>query len=219
MVGDVPEFEPLRLLTGLVAPGTVIAGRDFLSALPADLSVLAPEERRSVFAAAQREASDVAVAAALVDVGNVHAPVPSSPEGFRMWPEGLVGSVTHKGTSVLVAISPNSTHLGIGIDLEIDDGSDLSVVPGLASSEELPGFAATTSQALHLVFSAKEAVFKAVYPRRRLPLAFDDVRVRWSGRDDGHGLALVGDDALEVRVVASRWVVALAMWRAAGAVR
>ncbi len=216
---DVPEIEPLRLLRGLVTPGTVIAGLDFLSALPADPSVLAPDERRSVFCAAQREASDLAVAAALAEFGIVRALVPSSPEGFRLWPEGLVGSVTHKGTSVLVAVSPSTTHLGIGIDLEIDDGADLSVLPGLAANDELPGFAATTSQALHLVFSAKEAVFKAVYPRRRSPLAFDDVRVRWSERDDRHGLALVGDDALEVRVVANRWVVALATWRAAGGIR
>lgn len=202
---------PLRLLRGLATAGMAVAGRDFLNTLPSDPSVLAPKERRSVFAAAQREASDLTVAAALAGFG-IEAPhLPSSPQGYRMWPEGLVGSVTHKRTVALVAISPSSAHLGIGIDLEFDDGAELSV-PGLASTAELPAFATTTSQALHMAFSAKEAVYKAVYPRRQSPLAFGDIQLRWSEEDDGRGRACVGGVALEVRVVASSWVVALAVW-------
>src|SRR5260370_19788603 len=105
--------------------------------------------------------------------------VSSGSDGERKWPTGVVGSLTHKGTVVLGVISRTTSIEMAGVDLERMDGSDLGAIEHLVAWEGLPR-GIKSELGMLLVFSAKEAVFKAQYPCSRHRLDFSDVRLVWA---------------------------------------
>jgi 4'-phosphopantetheinyl transferase EntD len=113
----------------------------------------------------------------------------------------------------MVAQASTATHIGLGIDLEYDDGVDLSCVDGLVTEEELPQTAAYLDHLI--VFSAKEAAFKAIYPTLREPLGFRELHVTWVSRGSPLvGYARSGATVVDLAVLVSApWVVSLAQWR------
>lgn len=107
--------------------------------------------------------------------------IPRSPDRTPLWPEGIVGSIAHD-SSWAAAVIADATRLGgVGIDIEVPRPLSAEVVRLIGSSEETAAFSGITFG--HTVlFSVKEAVFKAVYPRDRVFLEFRDVVVdRTSG--------------------------------------
>ncbi|MFB6434925.1 MAG: 4'-phosphopantetheinyl transferase [Candidatus Malihini olakiniferum] len=87
-----------------------------------------------------------------------------------VWPENLCGSLSHNKDSVLCAIHRRSeVFSGVGVDVETlmnGDRAD-SLWPGIIDEEEhqwLQGVDMPFFQALTLSFSAKESLFKALYP-------------------------------------------------------
>lgn len=86
-----------------------------------------------------------------------------------LWPQGFVGSISHQGTSAVAAASPTSHCSGIGIDLEGWLEPDIAdqIWPGILSGQErqrLVSAPLTWSELVTLIFSAKESLFKALYP-------------------------------------------------------
>lgn len=89
-----------------------------------------------------------------------------------IWPNGLVGSITHNNTQALCAllVEPHSAGAFIGIDIEsyISAEESIGFVELVHTEAELaiilaqgiPVYMATT-----LIFSAKESLFKALYPQ------------------------------------------------------
>jgi enterobactin synthetase component D len=100
-----------------------------------------------------------------IGVGEHRAPI---------WPDGLVGSITHGAGVVAAAVGRSPQLLGVGIDLEqrgrvkdrlsriILSSNDLSTVPEM-EQEDL----------LALIFSAKESLYKALYPQVKTFFGFD----------------------------------------------
>lgn len=104
------------------------------------------------------------------------------------WPQAIIGSITHCRSLCAVAVAPRAISAGVGIDVE----------PARPISEEL--HAMILREAEHsridalppalrplgaiLVFSIKEAVYKAIYPERRHFLDFQQVEIAFDG-DDG----------------------------------
>lgn len=124
-----------------------------------------------------------------------------------MWPNGFTGSLTHKGTVVLGAISNSAANSGIGIDLERDDGKSLSEIRGLVGINEIPAGSSITPL---ILFSAKEAIFKAQFSVSKAHIEFGDVRISWrSASDIFRGQTkLKGGIAVEVSVSrVDKWVV------------
>jgi 4'-phosphopantetheinyl transferase EntD len=97
------------------------------------------------------------------------------------WPDGIVGSITHSGTYCAAAVARNDRCAGIGIDVEAADrvGEDLAPVVCTHSEQAALDRYESFSRAelLTLIFSAKESVFKAVFPRTRVFLEFGDVEI------------------------------------------
>jgi 4'-phosphopantetheinyl transferase EntD len=158
-------------------PTAIVAGGSFASALPSATS-LDLEQRRQILHAAREAATNGYIARALEHFERDPSPIGRRPTGDRDWPTGLVGSVTHKGTLVLVAIASKAKFHAVGIDLERHLPHELRAIAADVAPEglppELPSDVATT-----IAFSAKEAAFKAQFPLTRRLLEFGDIELEW----------------------------------------
>ncbi|MEM7417150.1 MAG: 4'-phosphopantetheinyl transferase superfamily protein [Gemmatimonadota bacterium] len=154
-----------------------------------DYVARAVDVRRREFSTARRFARE-----AMARFGLPPAPLVPDENRAPVWPEGIVGSITHTREHCAVAVARRAEVASIGIDVETigraSEGIDrLIMVPGEAEPWQSAGFDGPEVTAL--VFSAKEAFYKCQFPLTHRMLAFGDVRVRPSG--DG-GFTVVPED-------------------------
>ena len=109
--------------------------------------------------------------AALDRLGIAATAIASNEDRSPRWPDGVKGSISHTDDHVMVAVTDSANLLGIGIDVENANavGSDLRAQ---IRADEREGSLDDT-----VLFSAKESVFKAVYPVCGEFLEFVDVTV------------------------------------------
>lgn len=142
-------------------------------------------KRRLEYAVARRLARRV-----LADFGVTDFPLLAGPDRAPIWPEGLVGAITHTdgcaGGFCGVAVARRSRVVGIGLDAEPAEDLPADIVSrvldpmeqAMSMSWSRPGLAA------RVIFSAKETIYKAVYPSLARFMEFSDVRLH---RLDTHG--------------------------------
>lgn len=109
------------------------------------------------------------------------APILRGPRNEPLWPAGWVGAITHADTWVGAAVAPRARAAGIGVDVESLSrtvGSDITHLVCLP--DEVPWVAGHPDR-LRTLFSAKETVFKALFPIGGVFLDFKDARLRWQG--------------------------------------
>lgn len=101
------------------------------------------------------------------------------------WPKGVAGSITH--TSTLAAAVVSRHHRSVGIDLEQIGRVTPELYQRLFTNSERQALATASQHARDAtcLFSAKEAVYKAVYPLVGQYIGFQEAEV-----------ALVTDDTL-----------------------
>lgn len=111
-------------------------------------------------------------------------PLPKNPEGDPTWPPETLGSLTHKDGYIGVALAPADACRGLGLDAELVSKMKAGFEPRIASDAEsrlLDAEAARQkvprTQLLALVFSFKEALFKAHFPLGRRMFYFLDAEV------------------------------------------
>lgn len=109
------------------------------------------------------------------------------------WPEGFTGSITHDGGIACAVVAPKDgdTH-SIGIDLcvSMTDNDAMQVADNIGTLDELNRFIGTsffTGDSLRLIFSAKESLYKAVYPLIKRFVDFKEVEIMTVEGDDEHG--------------------------------
>ena len=92
-----------------------------------------------------------------------------------VWPAEVVGSITHSRTLALAAVGWRRRFVGLGVDLEVEG----RVTPRLAGRVllERERRQMTEADSPTMLFSAKEAVYKAVNPTAGEYLGFEDVEV------------------------------------------
>jgi enterobactin synthetase component D len=96
------------------------------------------------------------------------------------WPAGIVGSISHSGGWGLAAVDRVSRTLTLGLDLEyLPELSDIEIAGLVADDDELQWIGADPRRLLAL-FSAKESLYKALYPCCGAYFDFDAVTARWS---------------------------------------
>lgn len=149
---------------------------------PADLLWLAHHEQVSRFAPrrqAEHLAGRIAAVAALRHAGS-DSPAPGIGLNREpLWPAGFCGSITHiSGVAMAVAIKSASPRPGIGIDLEtlLDENGAAQIAGGALNAcerERLRQAALPFPLAVTLAFSAKESLFKALFPQVRTAFGFD----------------------------------------------
>lgn len=117
---------------------------------------------------------------ALAGLGVRNAAVAAGPSGEPLWPEGVVGSITHCDGLRACAVAPSSEVRALGIDAEPNVALPTGMLQSVSSAAErvaLP-FAGADVRWDRLLFSAKEAAFKAWFPMTGQMLGFEDVHAQ-----------------------------------------
>jgi len=98
-----------------------------------------------------------------------------------LWPADIVGSITHTRGFCAVAVARSSRFVGIGIDAEPAEPVGLDVARRICRDDERASLSSLSdldsALAYRLLFSAKEALYKCLYPVTRVFLGFEDVTI------------------------------------------
>lgn len=117
---------------------------------------------------------------ALQEIGVPAQAIPMQHDRFPLWPEVIVGSISHSGTACLAAVWGGR---GIGLDIEEAVNLEEDLWPSVLSAAE-QAWARGQSQpglAAKLIFSAKEAAYKAQYVESRRLFGFETFEVTVTG--------------------------------------
>jgi enterobactin synthetase component D len=139
---------------------------------------------------------------AMQDLGVAAQAIPTGRNRAPQWPPGLVGSITHHRSVACCAVARTAVCSAVGIDLErcMDAVQVASHADLIADHEELALLRRQESAfewLLTLLFSAKESLFKALYPAIQYYFDFLDVQIVELKLGQGHlTLALKRDLAL-----------------------
>ncbi len=170
-----PLFEPLQgrppaalpAGIGYAALGYRSRARDtkelarLTSDLPEALASAAPR-RRIEYLAGRRCAK-----AAVRQVTGRLASVGSAPSGAPIWPEGLTGSISHSQGRAVAVAACTADWGSLGVDVEATLGAKAAheLAPLILTACERARFASALTPAFAtLVFSIKEALYKALHP-------------------------------------------------------
>ena len=167
----------------LCFPG-VMVGHRLIS--PGDENALLPEETPAFASSVPkvRRASGAAriVARQLLNgLGQPECALPRGSGGAPTWPAGVVGSLAHD-TRVAVAAVGRCDDIGaIGIDVEPAESLPPELLELVATPQERLRIDDDPYQG-RLLFVAKEAVYKAVYPLDQRFLDHHDVQINFADR-------------------------------------
>jgi 4'-phosphopantetheinyl transferase EntD len=147
---------------------------------------LLPEEAAAIAAAVDRRcreftAGRLAARRAMVALGAPALPIPSGPDRAPVWPDRIVGSISHTATACVAAVARAPAVRSLGIDLEPAAALAPDLVASICTGPELAWLdaqpAARRGRLATLIFSAKECAYKAQYPLTRTLCGFDAMRV------------------------------------------
>ena len=148
--------------------------------LPAEEALLvnAVEPRRREFRTVRHLARQ-----ALAELGIPPVPVLCGPSREPCWPAGVVGSITHCAGYRAAVVAPEAALVTVGIDAEPNEPLPTGVLAEVATPEERVwvGVYLDAHPAVRwdrLLFSIKEAVYKAWFPLARRWLDFEEAVVR-----------------------------------------
>ncbi|MEU7114666.1 4'-phosphopantetheinyl transferase superfamily protein [Streptomyces sp. NPDC046182] len=154
-------------------------GADRSPLFPGEEAIVARavEKRRREFTAARSCARR-----AMVKLGLPPQAVLAGERGAPLWPEGVVGSMTHCDGYRAAVLAPADALASVGIDAEPHAPLPADVLEAVSLPAERERLArlAARQRAVHwerLLFSAKESVYKAWFPLTGKPLGFEDADI------------------------------------------
>jgi enterobactin synthetase component D len=115
--------------------------------------------------------------------GQKPASIPLQPDRAPAWPPGIVGAITHTAGYAAALVAQNTHYRGIGIDCEaIIMPENLNLQKHICVANELEALRAVhghwrPEKLLTLIFSAKESLFKCLYPQVQAYFGFSAARV------------------------------------------
>lgn len=111
---------------------------------------------------------------ALAQVGAAAGPIAADAEGLPQWPQGFLASITHsRGLAAAVGARVEQFSY-LGLDLEKTNRLSDAALRRVVHSDEAKWVGQDQWRA-SLLFSAKEAFYKAQYPRWRCTANFTDL--------------------------------------------
>ena len=118
---------------------------------------------------------------AMAPLGHGAAPVLMTSDRAPVWPENIVGNLSHTSTACIALAAPAREYVSLGVDLETDEPLDKDLIAEICNNDEnrwlLQQPEDRRGQLARLVFSAKEAAYKAQYPLTRTVFGFDRMSV------------------------------------------
>ncbi|MPY23779.1 4'-phosphopantetheinyl transferase superfamily protein [Shewanella psychropiezotolerans] len=127
---------------------------------------------------------------ALQQLTNEPHQVLSAYDRAPIWPSGIIGSITHTSTQAIAVTAYRRHHQIIGVDLE--NWIETEVAREISSeiidsreSELITHSKLEFNQGLTLLFSAKESLYKALYPKVKYFFGFECAQVNTVDIDTG----------------------------------
>jgi 4'-phosphopantetheinyl transferase EntD len=182
--------------------------------------VLFPEEEKIIAHAVEARRREYAAVrscarACLKRLGYARVPILPGVGGAPTWPVGVQGSMTHCAGYAAAAVGPFPRISAVGIDAELDAPLPDGVLDLVATPAERGRLAGTQQDPDgphwdRLLFSAKEAVYKAWFPLVGEWLDHQQAEIFFDPHD-GTFAALLSRDGLivggrQVRSLHGRWV-------------
>ena len=151
---------------------------------PDELKCLSPravQKRRTEFYLGR-----LAAFQALRALGVTPEPVLQGEQREPLWQEGIVGAITHKAHTAVCVVAWKSAACGVGVDLEsLGRPVNFRISTKVCTESELDWISEIHDEKdkrLKMIFSAKEAGFKAFFPVQQIYLGYQDAELSW--RDD-----------------------------------
>lgn len=175
------------LMPAGVGTADLFGDPDGLTVLPAEETLIskAVEKRRREFTTARHCAR-----MALGELGIDPVPILRGERGMPLWPRQVVGSMTHCDGYRAAVVAYSMQVRSLGIDAEPHAALPDGVLDHTSVQAERDVLA-TRDDDLHwdrLLFSAKEATYKAWFPLTQRWLGFEDAHITFD-RDDSIGTA------------------------------
>ncbi|WP_052190845.1 4'-phosphopantetheinyl transferase [Chitinibacter sp. ZOR0017] len=108
---------------------------------------------------AKKALSDFGENVCLISIKKNHLPA---------WPEKYIGSISHSNGAAISIVARKSEYQGIGIDIEsyMEDATTKEIEKKILTTDDFIFFKKTPldKTIITLIFSAKESLFKALYP-------------------------------------------------------
>lgn len=139
---------------------------------------------------------------AIQHAGGPLVAIPRGPLGEPGFPPGFNGSITHTGRARTYAAAVVTREPWfLGLDAECQEELSPDLTRRIATPDELALAQRTSREPGLLVFAAKEAVYKCVFPMCRRVLGFEEVRLERALGDrlEFHVPALDSGPEIEVR--------------------
>jgi 4'-phosphopantetheinyl transferase EntD len=185
---------------------------------------LFPEEEASLGEAVEKRRIEFVTARAcareaLARLGLPAAPIATGERGQPLWPEGVVGSITHCAGYRACALAHAHELAAVGVDAEPNEPLPAGVLGVIARPEERSLLAElargdSTVRWDRLLFSAKESVYKVWFPIARswlgceeASLQIDPVRGTFQARLLAPWPGGASDAEFPPRVLEGRWLV------------
>lgn len=174
---------PERALMGLRALGFGVGSCDpqapdgpLLGAELAAASSMRPGRR------AEFTAGRVAARKAMAQIGLTPTAIPMGDDRAPIWPSGVCGSISHCETGCIAAVRRKGP--SFGLDLEMNQTLPPEIIESVCDSDELCWLESQPlgdqGQLARLIFSAKEASYKAQYPLSRQIFGFETLNIQVS---------------------------------------
>lgn len=161
------------------------------------LDALYPEERVAVQDAIERRQREFATGRALArrliaDLGVTPGAIPRGVQRQPVWPVGVVGSLTHAESVAVAAVATSDSCRSLGVDLELTDRVGQELYPKLFRPAER-SFIGDDRRLAGLVFSAKEAGYKATHALAPRFVSFRDAEISIDLDQQRFGFRYLGD--------------------------
>jgi len=118
---------------------------------------------------------------ALHRMGQEPVPILHGKNGRPVWPKGFVGSISHSSCWAGAAVSRSEQIFTLGFDIETIDRIKAPILKRIVTTDERSRINKMTGHARQiyaaLLFSAKEAFFKAFSSHYARPLRFKDISI------------------------------------------
>jgi enterobactin synthetase component D len=211
----IPDLE--RLLPEGITSAIAFIGDDVDQLLGGEREYIgrAVESRQREFAAGR-----VLARGLLAELGHPGFAIVREKEGrLPVWPEGIVGSISHSDELCMAVVAEAGRYRGVGVDLEPDEPVQQDIERVVLKDGEHQwvgrGEDDERGRRCRMVFSAKEAVYKAFYPTTRTFWSFQDVTLEMDLDSDpevGRFLAQLppgaGPDSIEGRLLRrAGWII------------
>lgn len=136
-------------------------------------------------------------------------PILRGERGMPLWPRNVVGSISHTEGLRGAIVAPRSKMRTIGLDIERWERLETSLVHSISSEQEREMLTRLRRDGLihpeTLLFSAKEALYKAWFPVARRWLDFQDASVELT--TTGEFVAQILLDDAPIHQIRGRWQV------------